>query len=1583
VDQQVKVRGYRIELGEVEAAVRSHGRVRECAVTARGEGADTRLVAYVVPRQSNTGGGEKLFKLPNELEIDCLNINEARVIYKEIFEDESYLRHGVTLDDGDCVFDIGANIGLFTLFVNQKRRDLRVYAFEPIPPTFAKLRSNVDLYGLKAKLFNCGLSDAAKEAVFTFYPLASGMSGVYANEAEDVQVTRAFLSNTDESLTRYADDLLAERFKGERFVGRMRTLSEVMREEGVERIDLLKIDVEKSELDVLNGLADEDWCKVKQVVLEVHDIDGRLNRIEELLKRHGFDVVVEQDPTLAGTGLYNIYAVNPSLIEATGVLRSRTEAGSLLTPQGPRPLTTAELRAHLRERLPDYMVPTGFVLLERMPLNANGKVDRKALPAPDDSSRDSVEGYVAPRTPVEEVLAAIWSDVLGVERVGAGDNFFELGGHSLLATRVVSRVRQGFGVEVPLRALFEKPTVAGLAAEVEAALRGGASAQTDAIEAVAREGVGVPLSFAQQRLWFLDQLEPGGSIYNIPTAVRLSGRLDEAALARALSEVVRRHEVLRTTFMDEGGSPVQFVNEAAPVSLPLTDLTALVAVDQENEAHRIFNEETRRPFDLTSGPLLRARLVKLGEREHVLVIVAHHIVTDGWSTAILVREATALYDAFSSGHPSPLAELPIQYADFAAWQRKRLTGELLDAKLSYWKQHLAGAPPVLELPTDRPRPAVQSRRGAIERFALDAGLSRALKALSRAEGTTLFMTLLAGFKVLLSRYSGQEEVVVGTPIAGREQLETEGLVGFFINALALRTDLSGDPTFRGLLGRVREVTLGAYAHQEVPFDLVVEELQPERSLSRSPIFQVIFALQNMPRESIELPELQLSSLEPEMGAVEFDINFVMSEADDRINGRVEYSTDLFDAQTISRLLAHFELLLAAVVSDPEQRISTLPLLTEDERHTSLVEWNNTQVDYGGPRCLHQLFKEQAARTPEAVALAYEGEQLTYGELNERADSLARLLSMKGVGPDVVVGLLMERSVEMVVSILAVLKAGGAYLPLDPLYPAERLRFMVEDASVSLLLTHEHLRHSLPEQGAGVVFVSRGCADIAQVDDEVDDKADVEASPDNIAYVIYTSGSTGRPKGVMVSHRSISNRLLWALEACPLTADDRVLQKTPFTFDASVWEIFVPLLSGARLVVARPEGHRDSAYLVETVINEQITVLQLVPSMLRVFLQEPRAEECGSLRHVFCGGEELRAEDRDAFYERLCARLHNLYGPTEASIDATHWECEPGVVGTVPVGRPIANVRVYVLDSHQRPVPVGAPGELHIGGAGLARGYLNRPALTAEKFIPDPFGVEPGARLYKTGDLARYRPDGRIEYMGRADQQVKVRGFRIELGEIEAALCAHDAVRQALVATQDSPNGDRRLVAYAVCNEGEQLSGGELRAHLQGRLPEYMVPASFVLLDEMPALPNGKIDRRALSLMHIAGTSTATEYVAPRTPVEEMLCALWAELLGVERVGTGDNFFELGGHSLLATRAISRIRESFEVSVALRPLFESPTVAGWAAVIESSQPEPADARTPGIEKVARGEKSFDQLLSELSQLSESEVQTMLADYAESK
>ncbi|BAU65716.1 amino acid adenylation domain-containing protein [Stanieria sp. NIES-3757] len=1104
--------------------------------------------------------------------------------------------------------------------------------------------------------------------------------------------------------------------------------------------------------------------------------------------------------------------------------------------------------------------------------------------------------------------------------------------------------------------------------------------QTSAsIQPVARTGT-IPLSFAQQRLWFLDRLEPGNPFYNQPSAFRLTGELQVAILERSLREIIKRHEILRTTFTTVAEHPVQVISPTVDFRLPLIDLTTLSPGEKEREIKKLAQQEAQSPFNLERDLLLRVTLIKCSCQEHIILFTTHHIVSDDWSTGILIQEIATLYQAFLEGKPSPLPELSIQYADFAVWQRQWLQGKAQQTQLNYWKQQLGNNLPVLNLPTDYPRPTKLTYQGATQSFTLSPSLTQALKALCQQQGVTLFMLLLAAFKVLLYRYSHQEDLIVGTPIANRNRAEIEGLIGFFVNTLVLRTNLEGNLSFTELLQRVKQITLEAYSHQDLPFEKLVEELKPERHLNHNPLFDVMLVLQNAPETELQLPNLNISSCTEDSHRVKFDLTLSLAETEQQIAGFIDYSTDLFEFSTIARMVGHFQVLLESIVENPQQKLSQLSLLTAAEKQQLLVEWNNTEVKYPQDQCIHQLFEAQVEKNPDAVAVIFENQQLTYQELNTRANQLAHDLQKLGVKPEVIVGICLERSLELIIGLLAILKAGGAYLPLDPSYPRERLALMLENSQTPILITQRQIEKNLPLHQAQVVFLE---------EKQLTNTAESTTNPtcnlhlDNLAYVIYTSGSTGKPKGAMNTHRGILNRLLWMQEAYQLTTEDSVLQKTPFSFDVSVWEFFWCLMVGARLIIAKPEGHRDPNYLINLIQEQKVTTIHFVPSMLQVFLEAEGLENCQSLKRVICSGEALSFSLQEKFFVRLNCELYNLYGPTEAAIDVTHWRCQKNSSRSiVPIGRPIANIQIYILDRDLQPVPIGVAGELHIGGVGLARGYLNQPQLTKEKFIPNPLlGVEispeieglslelnsrtgcinawgnPRRRplvhtprslhnstLYKTGDLARYLPDGTIEYLGRIDHQVKIRGFRIELGEIEVVIASYPLVKDCVVVAHEDTTRDKRLVAYFVAKEEVEVK--QLREFLKSKLLDYMIPSAFFELEAFPLTPNGKCDRNSLPIPDF--TPTTTQYLAPRTETEETLVGIWQEVLNLPQVGIDDNFFELGGNSLLATQVVSKIRQSLSIELPLRCLFEYPTVAQLADQIASSVAQ----EIPPIKPVAR-------------------------------
>jgi amino acid adenylation domain-containing protein len=1077
-----------------------------------------------------------------------------------------------------------------------------------------------------------------------------------------------------------------------------------------------------------------------------------------------------------------------------------------------------------------------------------------------------------------------------------------------------------------------------------------------------------PLSFAQLRLWFLDQLEPGNFFYNTAAAVRLTGQLDVAALERSFAEVIRRHESLRTTFSIVNGEPVQVVTPSPETDLPFIDLSVSPGEDHETEARRLATEEIERPFDLATDTIIRGLLLRLSAREHVAVLTIHHIACDAWSLEILVKEISALYDAFSQGQPSPLAELPIQYIDYARWQREWLRGEVLDKELAYWRDQLQGVA-TLELPTDRPRPAIQTYVGVNRSFELPTKVGVEVNALGRQTGTTAFMTVLAAFKALLARYTNQTDIVVGTPVANRGQAETEGLIGFFLNTLVLRTDFSGNPTFAELLGRVRETALGAYAHQEIPFEKLVEELQPRRGLSHSPFFQVMFVLENVAQWESGgtqiLSGLTMSRFPIGRAAAKFDLTLLIRESPDGWSCFIENNTDLFDTQTIDRLVTHFQTLLEAAVAQPELRLSELPLLSTAERQQLLVEWNATEVTGFEHACIHELFEKQARRTPDACAVFFEGVRLSYAELNARANQIAHHLRRHGVGPESVVGICVGRSADLAVSVLATLKAGGAYLPLDPNYPRERLQFMLKDAAVEVLLTHEGARDVLPSHSAKVICLDSDAEAFAG-ESTVNPRASV--ARENPGYVIYTSGSTGRPKGICMPHRALVNLIEWNRASMPAAAS--TLQFASLNFDVSFQEMFSTWSTGGTLFIVSDELRLDIEGLAHFISEQRIEKVTLPVVVLQQLAERcsARPQILSSLRIAITTGEQLRITPPvvQLFKALRGCRLHNHYGPSETHVvtalvtsDAPDtWPAQPSI------GRPIFNTQIYVLDGHLQPVPLGVIGELYIGGDMLARGYLDRPALTAEKFIPDPFHTRAGSRLYRTGDLARYLPNGNIEFLGRIDHQVKIRGFRVEPGEVESVLGQHSSVVETVVLALADAGSEQRLIAYLVCEPGYESSQSEWRRYLAERLPEYMIPAHFVTMKELPLTANGKLDRRALPAPGRSRPELESAYEPPRNAIEEVVVRVWAEVLNVERIGVNDNFFDLCGHSLSATGVVFRLREALRIDLPLRALYESPTPRGLADAL---------ARTCGdrevLEEIARTNL-------ELEQLSDDEVKALI-------
>jgi amino acid adenylation domain-containing protein len=1071
-----------------------------------------------------------------------------------------------------------------------------------------------------------------------------------------------------------------------------------------------------------------------------------------------------------------------------------------------------------------------------------------------------------------------------------------------------------------------------------------------------RETNKFPLSFAQQRLWFLDQLEPNSAVYNIPDMQQFSGPLNLAALERSMSELIRRHESLRTTFQSIDGEPVQVIAEAQPRKIEVIDLSHLPQGEREAEAQRMARDEGEVPFDLSRGPLFRFRLVKLEEEEHLLLLTMHHIIADGWSLGVLGRELSALYQAFSMDQSSPLEELTIQYADFAVWQRQWLQGETLEKQLAYWREKLGGELPVLDLLTDRPRPPVQTYRGSAEERILSAEVTERLKQVSTENGATLFMTLLAAFNVVLWRYTRQQDILIGSPIANRNRTEIEGIIGFFVNTLVLRSTVNPEMSFREFLAQVRETTLGAYGHQDVPFERLVEELQPERTLNRPPLFQVMLTLQTW--EEMHLDGLEMTSMNTKREVTKFDLSLFLSETEIGLYSWGAYNTDLFDGSTIARLLKHFHTLLEEIAANPDARLSELSLMTTEETQ-QFEQWNQTQSEYERDKCVHQLVELQASRQPNALAVVYGEKQISYGELNRRANRLAHYLRAHGVGLEIRVGVLMERSANWIVALLGILKAGGVYVPLDGSYPAGRLRFMVEDAEIRLLLTESGQPRI---EASEVVFLDQ---DWEWLESESTENPENVTQAEDLAYLMYTSGSTGQPKGVGVPHRAI-NRLVRNTNYVKFDESDRVAQISNASFDAATFEIWGALLNGSRVVVLEKETALSPKELKKQLVEHEISAMFLTTALFnQTALSRP--EIFASLKYMIFGGDtaDPRAVHR-VLGEGRPEHLVNAYGPTENTTFTTWYDAQESDIGArmIPIGQPLSNTEVWVLDQQSRMVPVGVPGELCIGGDGLARGYIGRPELTAEKFVPHPYSRHLGARLYRTGDLVRYREDGNIEFLKRMDQQVKVRGFRVELGEIESTLNQYRAVMESIVVDRKDSSGDIRLIAYFVPEVGVEPTSLELLTFLQEKLPSYMLPSAFMAIKEIPLTPNGKVDRRALPAPEQIEVSTAG-FIAPRTEMEQLVAEIWCEILGITQVGADSNFFDLGGHSLLATRVMNRIRERCGVELPLRVLFEFPTVVSLAAKLDDARPKETE-----LSRIL-------DILVNMENISEEEVTTLLA------
>jgi amino acid adenylation domain-containing protein len=1238
--------------------------------------------------------------------------------------------------------------------------------------------------------------------------------------------------------------------------------------------------------------------------------------------------------------------------------------------------TADELRKFLGANLADYMVPSTFVKLDALPLTSNGKVNRNALPEPSNERPDLKESYQSPRNATEQALVEIWEGLLDVRPVGVHDNFFDLGGHSLTATRLVSEVTRHFEWELPLQQLFQCPTVAEIAPAIDQH-RGQKFKNDNLVQlpAVSTKPVSrdyhLPLAYSQQGLWFLDQLHPGSFTYNLFSAYQLKGSLNISALEKSFNEIIRRHEILRTVFESVEGRPHQVTLPSLAIEIPVIDLRGIASEeDRLTEIRRVSRYEAQRPFDLARGPLLRIKLLRLAQNQYVLLRAIDHIIFDAWSSSVMHSELAQLYRAFSKGEPSPLADLSIQYANYAVWQRQCLEAGALQSQLSYWKKQLSNLP-ALPLPTDKPRPAINKSHGARQYYKLSKDLCEDLRALSRRYGVTLFTIMLAAFQTLISRHSGQTDIVVGSPFAGRNRSEFDESIGYFLNMVVLRADLSGNPTFAEVISRVWKVCLEALSHQDLPFQKLVEELHPERDLSHHPLMQVAFPFQSTRLIPPQLSGLEVNELEVETGIARCDLQLEVEDHGDFLKGFIDYNVDLFNADTIDRLLEHFRILLAGIVANPDRRICDYPLLTEPERQKLLVEWNTT-TQYFQDKCIHELFEDQVEKSPDSIAVVFEDQQVTYRELNIQANQLAHYLRKLGVGAETLVGVCVERSIDMIVGLLGILKAGGAYVPLDPTYPKEWLEFMVDDCKASVMVTQKRLAALLPIQKLRVAYLDEEDWKIISPDHLHKKNLANGKGPDSLAYVIYTSGSTGQPKGTLITHYNVA-RLFQATERWfRFNSRDIWTQFHSYAFDFSAWEIWGALLYGGRLVIVPREISRSPQEFVALLLQQRVTILNQTPSafyQLIPYLTGSASRDHMGLRYVIFGGEALALQNLKPWcecYGDEKPKLINMYGITETTVHVTYRRITRADLVSATgsaIGKPIPDLRVYLLDRHKALVPIGVAGEIHVGGAGVAKGYLGRDELTTHRFVADTFGNDPQAKLYCSGDLARWLPDGDLEYLGRIDDQVKIRGYRIELREIEAVLGQHPTVRETVVLAREDSPGDKRLVAYVVTS-GVQVEINALRYFLKQKLPDYMVPSAFVFLDALPLTPNGKVDRQALPGPDQSRPDLENAFVAPRTAVEKVLAKIWGDILKLERVGIYDNFFELGGHSLLATQVMSRINQALRVESPLRSLFETPTIAGWVMTMVQDS-----------DQLARTERRA-QIFLKVNQLSDDQVEEML-------
>jgi amino acid adenylation domain-containing protein/FkbM family methyltransferase len=1527
-DEQVKIRGYRIEQGEIENLLRGFAPVNDSVVVAQEDNlGDKQLVAYVVPeaecaapvlRMMELEKNRKVkehrrYEMPNGMPVFCVARNDAEIMYEEIFLENIYVKNGITIPDNGCVVDVGANIGVFSLYAGTLASGLTVYAFEPIEAVAQALRLNMSLYGIEGEVFPVGLADREMDASFTYYPNVPLLSGRFADTREEYKSIETFLRNQPENSSlndKQLNELIMQRLAGTKVTCRLKPLSTIIRERGIERIDLLKVVVEKSELDVLRGIDAEDWQKIQQIVLEIHNVDDRLDEIHSMIESRGFDVVVEQERLLENSDLYMLFARRPAdASEPAADKDSRRK--SVWYGEG---MLSRDIKQFAADRLPVYMVPSRIVLLDSFPLSPNGKIDKKALPAP--KAGVVARELVKPVNDEERKLVGIWSEILGIggDTISTDADFFELGGHSIKAAIFVSRIHKDFDVKLPLAEIFTTPTIRDLARYIQKAAEDKFVSIPEAPRSEA-----YPLSAAQNRLFVLQRMEPASTVYNLPQVVLLEGDVDMEKLSGTFGKMIQRHESLRTSFQLREGLPVQVVKEAvdfevARVDVPEEELSAAIA-------------DFIRPFDLAQPPLMRVRIATVKPGRHILMLDLHHIISDGASNEIFVSEFSALYAGMR------LPALKLKYKDYAYWQQSPQQREQMNVQREYWIERFKGDIPVLVLPTDYKRPRIQSFEGDAVHFSIPAEAAEELKALALQENATKFMLLLAIVNVILCRLSGQEDIVVGTPLAGRRHADLQPIIGMFVNTVALRNAPSLDKSFIEFLNDVKKSTVEAFENQDYQYEELVDQVVANRDVGRNPLFDVVFTLQNTEQQELETEadgagELSVQPYPFAHETAKFDMTLTAVDSPDGLFFKWEYCTRLFKEETIRRFIDYLNTIVSEVIAKPDAPLGALDVVGERERETLLRTWNDTAAEFPREQTIIGLFENQVAQRPESCALVLDEQSRTYGELNRRASSIASALRENGVRPGMAAALVLEPSLEMVEAMLGVLKAGAVYLPIDPATPAERTRYILEDSGAMALVTHRKLTEALD---AGVMEVDLDDPSVFQP--EAGDAAPA-LDPQAPAYIIYTSGSTGRPKGVVIDHRNVV-RLMFN-ERMPFDFSDTDVWTLfhSYNFDFSVWEMYGALLYGGTLIVVPPGVRRDPKGFLQVLADQKVTVLNITPSAFyQLADSNSPADTPLQLRYVVFGGEALKPAKLKQWKEWYPqTALVNMYGITETTVHVTFKELSGDDIagGASNIGLPIPTTTLYVMDRYLNPVPVGVPGEICVGGDGLGKGYLNRPALTAERFVDNPH-VE-GEVIYRSGDLGRRTVDGDVEYLGRIDQQVKIRGFRIELGDIECQLLNSEEVEDVVVLAREDKQGDCYLVAYVVA--AGILDIGELKDWLALKLPVYMVPAHFVQMEEIPVTANGKVDRQAL--LEVAPMDSAVEYVAPGNETEEMISAIWQDVLDIEKIGVYENFFDVGGNSLKIVQVNNRLSEAVGYEVAIVALFENPTIGALAEYLTTHE-----------------------------------------------